>query len=700
MKPTRWPRRLLDGLGQQRKSRGLLWTLLVLLVGGLLALLVWLAGRYENTAAQERMETYASDLAAQMRNGLTRNLRSLQALPAERAAWQLQAHELLQLRREMVRIEWRDTELDVRLSSDSPYRQPAFGLFKRDLSQADVGLACSAAQRFKAPAYSTSYFVPQADGIGLELMDLCLPVSLAGQPAGFTVATYVLNDLLSEVLGEQLTRGHAASFTEADGTRLALYGSAGQGSKLYAAQQLVDLPGNTLVLRLESRQSTAAFFPNVLTALVTTMTLALCAVLALLVRDMRRRLKVERDLAEALAFRKAMENSLKTGLRARDLEGRITYVNPAFCQMVGVQAEDLLNHSATPAPYWPPELANVYLDRQTFRQTNNALPRGGHESVFMRSDGTRFPVLIIEAPLINAAGKHTGWMSAILDLSEQKRAEELSRASQDRLQATARLAMVGEMASLLSHELNQPLAAISSYANGCLNLLRTAQEAGQAPTAEQRRLTDDLEMALRRTAEQAGRAGRVIKSVRDFVRRREHRREAVKPADLMDAVMPLVDLQARKLGVQVMISAEPGCPDVWCDRAMVEQVLLNLARNGMQAMQRPLAGLERVLSLRVGHHQTVPRWVVFSVADMGEGVAGEAAERLFTPFFTTKEEGMGLGLSLCRTVVEQHGGVLSFEANEPRGTIFTFTLPAAFPDELPPAPHAGRQSARTAPVLQ
>ena len=672
--------RQLDRLAQWRKSRSFLWALLVLLVGSSLVLLIWLAGRYESSAAQDRIEAYTADLATQMRQGMSRNLRSLQAMQPERAEpWLVHAQEMLQQRRELIRLEWRDTELRVLLASDSPYRPPAFEMFQRSLSAADVGLACRAAQRFNAPAYANSYFVPQSDGMGLELMDVCLPLMAAGQLMGYTVATYALNDVLAELLGAQLTRGHAAAFTEADGTRLAMYGSAGSGRQLFAAQQLVDLPGNTLVLRLESRQGTADLFPNLLTALVTAMTLALLVVLLMLVRDMRRRLKVERDLAEALAFRKAMENSLNTGLRARDLDGRITYVNPAFCQMVGVRAEELLQHSASPAPYWPPELANVYQDRQTFRLANKALPRGGHESVFMRSDGTRFPVLIIEAPLINALGKHTGWMSAVLDLSEQKRAEEVSRASQDRLQATARLAMVGEMASLLSHELNQPLAAISSYANGSLNVLRDAQGEMLPNSPEQRRLNSDLDMALRRIAEQAGRAGKVIKSVHDFVRRREQKREAVRPMDLIDAIMPLVGLQARKLGVRVVISAEPGCPDVQCDPIMVEQVLLNLARNGMQAMQPgPAQASDRVLNLRV--QRSGKDRVEFSVADVGEGIADEVASQLFTPFFTTKEEGMGLGLSLCRTVVEQHGSTLSFKPQLPRGTVFTFTLPVAVTD--------------------
>ena len=513
-----------------------------------------------------------------------------------------------------------------------------------------------------------------------------MPIMSAGRLVGYAVATYGLHDVLGELVGKQLARGHSLAFTEADGTRLALYGAALRGSRIYVAQQLLDLPGNTLVLRLDSRQGSPAFFPNVLAALVTAISLALMGVLFLLARDMRRRLKVENDLGEALAFRKAMEDSVLTGLRARDLTGRITYVNPAFCQMVGIQARDLLNQSF-PSPYWPPELAEAYLHRQTIRLAGNNLPTEGHESVFMRPDGTRFPVLIMEAPLINAVGKHTGWMSAILDVSEQRRVEELSRASQDRLQATARLAMMGEMASLLSHELNQPLAAISSYATGSLNLLKYQSDGDGADGAlpaiqllnqSSNHLSRDLQLAMGRIAEQAERAGKVIKSVHDFVRRRNQVREAVEPRALLDAIMPLVSLQARKLYVTLVIEVDAACAPVLCDRTMVEQVLLNLSRNGMQAMHTAGAAA-RILTLQVrpAVPHTLSSWVEFVVTDRGEGISPEVAAKLFTPFFTTKKEGMGLGLSLCRTVIEQHGGVLGFEAAQPRGTIFSFTLPVA-----------------------
>lgn len=657
--------------------------MLGILVFAMLATLVWLAGRYEASQVQSRLERDTADAVSDIRVALTRNLQSLQALNAGEPgdlAWEVEATELLRNRRELVRIEWRDANLRVRTHAQSPYRPVAWDLRLRDGSQSDAGIACANARRLSSPAYSSSYFQPYGDGLGSEMMELCLPLTSGGRTTGFLVATYSLQDMLLNLVAPSLTRNQEASFTEADGTRLAVLGAARRGSRMFMAQQLLDLSGTTLVLRMDAWHTAPSLFPNVLTALVTAMSIALVSVMVVLVRDNRRRLSAERDLAEALAFRKAMEDSLVTGLRARDLEGRITYVNPAFCAMVGFSAQELLGQSVT-APYWPPERVEEYRQRQAIRFAGSIPPREGFESEFMRKDGTRFPVLIIEAPLINALGQHTGWMSAFLDISEQRRVEELSRASQERLQATARLATVGEMASLLSHELNQPLAAISSYATGSINLLEAsaAAAAQDAPAARAGQL-DDVRMAVQHIARQTERAGKVIKSVHDFVRRRDQAREAVQAQELLDAILPLVSLQARKLGVRVNTSVEANLPPVLCDRTMVEQVLLNLARNAMQAMDDPSLP-RRVLDLRVRRAASNQHsgWVEFAVMDVGTGIAADVAEKLFTPFFTTRTEGMGLGLSLCRTVIEQHGGYLGFAPHEPRGTVFTFTLPAATP---------------------
>ncbi|MBK7990025.1 MAG: PAS domain S-box protein [Comamonadaceae bacterium] len=639
-------------------------------------MLVWLAGRYEISQVQERLERDTADAVSDIRSALTRNVQALQSLYAGSptpGSWSVDAASMLHEHREWSRLEWRDPGLALLAGVDSPFRAPVFDRMGRDNARADIAQACLTARKYNGPAYSASYFVPQSDGLGMEVMEMCMPLVTAGRLSGYVVATYSLQGILSEMIGQAYTRSQEVSFTEADGTRLALHGSVRRGNRVFTAQQLLDLPGNTLVLRMDGWRSAPDLFPNVLTALVTAMSIALVSVLVLLRNDMRRRQKAERDLADALAFRKAMEDSLVTGLRARDLQGRTTYVNPAFCEMVGFSAGELLGRGS-PAPYWPPELADEYQQRQAIRLEHNHAPaREGFESMFMRKDGRRFPVLIIEAPLINVLGRQTGWMSALLDISEQRRVEELQRASQERLQATARLATVGEMASLLSHELNQPLAAIASYATGSLNLLQDTAPGLEPGLAK----GSDLQLALRRIAEQAERAGKVIRSVHDFVRRRDQLREEVSPNALLNDIMPLVSLQARKLQVRVRVEVDDGLPDVLCDRIMVEQVLLNLARNAMQAMDLPDLR-DRPLEFRVRRAASAEgnRWLEFSVADGGAGIPGEVARQLFTPFFTTKTEGMGLGLSLCRTVVEQHGGYLDFVPNTPSGTVFRFTLPA------------------------
>ena len=649
--------------------RWALWFALVLVVVGLLATLVWLARGHEIEQTQRDLDRDNADAAQVLRQRLARNLQDLHGLAATHAdpiSWWTGATQLLHEHREWMRLQWHDAALNLRAVADSPF-YPALAPPPPDGSThhpSDIANLCGQASKLGAAAYAPSRFVPRAGGLGEEVLELCLPVRQGAQLQGYVVATHTLDGMLA-LLPSSLTRGQSVGFTELDGTRLAMQGVPRRGARVFVAQQVIDLPGAPIVLRLEGSRQLPDVFPNVLTALVTGLSIALITVLVLLARDFRARQQAEGELAQALAFRKAMEDSLVTGLRARDLEGRITYVNPAFCAMVGFAADELIGQS-NPVPYWPPEMAQDYAARQVQRLSGLSPVREGVESVFMRKDGTRFPVLIYEAPLITTVGKHTGWMSAVLDMTAQRRAEELSRASQERLQASARLATVGEMASLMSHELNQPLAVISSYATGSLNLLQ--QPAGDAATLH------DVRTALSRIAEQAGRAGKVIHSVRDLVRQRSTSRQAVAPRVLFDAVLPLVQLQARKLGATVHVDVPADLPAVWCEATMIEQVLLNLARNGLQAMAEAPAPRLLRLQARLGPAHTA---VEFVVADSGEGISDDVAAQLFTPFFTTKDEGMGLGLSLCRTVVEQHGSALQHQPQTPRGTVFRFTLPVA-----------------------
>ena len=670
---------------RRRWRRALLWGLLIVLLAVAQGLLVFLVLDYEASRAQDRTDAVAAGAADEARQAMARTLQSLQLLVwADRAddAWRRDATELLRQRRDILRIERRDAAFRVVDAVQAPYAAGLFGTLPRESQSIDAEAACAAATRSGTPSFSRSYYTPLAGGTGLEALDLCIP--LAAPDRGSLVAVFSLPAVLEAALAADGSRNHELSFVEGDGARLARAGAV-RGMGIYRAERVVDLAGANLILRADSAEGRPHLIPNLSVALVFGLSLALMALVLLLARDVRRRAAAEERLADALAFRKAMEDSLVTGLRARDLGGRITYVNPAFCRMVGFGADELL--AAGTPPYWPPERVEEYTQRQAQRLGGAAAPAalsaGGHaqvgyETVFMRQNGERFPVLLYEAPLVDSQGRHAGWMSAAVDLSEQRRIEEVSRQQQERLQATARLATVGEMASLLSHELNQPLAAIASYANGSLNLLDPAAAPEGAEVAAADRAM--LRQAMQRIAEQAERAGRTIKSVHDFVRRREQAQEAQSAQQLIDAVLPLVRLQARKSGTRIDVDCPDPAPRVWADRTMIEQVLLNLARNGIQSMETeataPDARVLRVEVRTIAGHEGRGDWVEFSVRDAGPGIAPEVVPRLFTPFFTTRSEGMGLGLSLCRTVIEQHGGVLDFDSG-PRGTAFRFTLRAA-----------------------
>jgi len=222
---------------------------------------------------------------------------------------------------------------------------------------------------------------------------------------------------------------------------------------------------------------------------------------------------------------------------------------------------------------------------------------------------------------------------------------------------------MGEMASTLAHELNQPLAAIASYNSGCLNLLERAEcQPG------------DIRPALEKLGVQAQRAGRIIRRVHDFVRKSEPRRAPCQLAEVIEDCLGFVEADARKHQVRIECSI-PEIPPIPADRLMLEQVLLNLIRNGMEAMASTPEH-QRKLHIAISLDAAELR---VSVTDQGSGIAPEIRDKLFTAFFTTKPEGMGVGLSICRSIIEFHRGRLWAEDNplsaNGSGTIFTFTLP-------------------------
>ena len=252
-------------------------------------------------------------------------------------------------------------------------------------------------------------------------------------------------------------------------------------------------------------------------------------------------------------------------------------------------------------------------------------------------------------------------MASVLNITERKRLEERERRQADTMAHHSRLTMLGEVASTLAHELNQPLSAITSYNAGVLNALQRHAE------------PDPLLLgALQRLGEQAAHAGRIVKRIREFLTRREPQREQ---GDINQIVRAAVDLQRRDMtrhGVSLALQLDSSLPPVLVDPILIEQVAANLVRNACDALgTKPGVRLLQVMTALAPDG----RFVKVQVSDNGPGLGGQTIETLCAPFFSTKAEGMGMGLAICRSIVELHYGALDAEEAPGGGAVFSFTVP-------------------------
>ena len=489
---------------------------------------------------------------------------------------------------------------------------------------------------------------------------LAVPVFAERKLTGMLVVSYSINAMLGNLVPWWFAEKYRVVVIDDNDVQFAAKSNI-EGTPNLSYELPFEPPGYGLIIRVTSYQSPGNPLQRLLAAAILILASGIFWSLWI-VRDlMKKRALTEEALRTEHALRSAMEDSLTIGMRARDLDGRIIYVNPALCRMTGYASEELVGRSP-PMPYWVPE---QYEETMAMHQVVMAgeAPPVGFEITFRRKDGEHFQALVYEAPLIDSNGRQTGWMASVLDVTERRRAEELARQQQEQLQFTSRLVTMGEMASTLAHELNQPLAAIASYNTGCLNLLanKTVDCA-------------DIREALEKLGVQAQRAGRIIRRVHDFVRKSEPKRAPCALREVVDDCVGFVEAEMRKHRVRIE-NTRPALPPVLADRLMLEQVLLNLIRNGVEAMS---ATPENMRVLRISAIAGDGE-VIVSVADNGCGIAPEVREKLFTAFFSTKPEGMGVGLSICRSIIEFHRGRLWAEDN-PRsptgaGTIFKFTLP-------------------------
>lgn len=507
------------------------------------------------------------------------------------------------------------------------------------------------------PSFSEAYAVIDNQAH----FEVHVPIFEGGRHLGTVVGVYSVNELLANQIPWWFSERYRVAVVNSLGTEIAAKSKVSPLSTL-AYEIPFEPPGHGLDLQITAYKSEVRWVSMLLMGSLLVLAAAIVWSMWQLRRHMHRRQAAEQALRSEHAFRKAMEDSLNTGMRARDLNGRINYVNPAFCRMVGWRAEELVG-LMPPMPYWAPEsLERTYEVHQMI--LGGHAPPQGVEIRLMRRNGERFDALLLEAPLIDADGQHIGWMGSVVDVTEQKRAQEFAREQQERLQATSRLVTMGEMASTLAHELNQPLAAISSYNTGCLNMLQHGQLS-----------EDELTGILQKVGKQAQRAGQIIRRVHAFVRRSEPKFEAVDINAILREAVGLVEPDAQRRNVVIDLNLADALPVVFADPVMVEQVAVNLIRNGMDAMTETDRA-ERRLEITTTEDDGS---IVFSVADRGRGIPPEVAEKLFAPFFTTKAEGMGIGLNICRSIAELHHGRLSFEDRPGGGTIFHVSLPVHTP---------------------
>jgi PAS domain S-box-containing protein len=656
------------------------------------------------------------------------------------------------------------------------------------------------------------YLQRNASPEGNPLLQLHIPLVSRGQFAGVVLAEYSVDGLYRYGVPAEVSARYAVSLLDSKGT--ALVGSS--IPKRNPATQILpwsnqaneyEIPvspvGNGLILRAQAYRTSLGVIGSGLFWLVCVLSVMTAWMLIGNWRHTRRRMQAQQALISETNFRRAMENSMPTGMRALDLQGRITYVNAAFCQMTGWSEVELVGRTA-PFPYWPEEdleLLNARLDDEL----NGRVTPSGIQVRVKRKDKTVFDARMYVSPLIDARGHQTGWMTSMTDITEPNRvreqlyasyerfttvlealdasvavapigtdellfankmyrlwfndqssglvrlavraglpprlpsdessdnvdslvgmptgtlpdidtesaeiyveelgkwlevrtryltwvdgrlaqmviatditprrlAEEQAAAQTERAQTASRLITMGEMASSVAHELNQPLTAINNYCNGMVSRIKSHQ------------ITEgDLLAALEKTGRQAQRAGQIIQRIRAFVKRSEPNWVLSDVGIMVDEAVELAEIELRRSNVRLTYHVAYDLPHLLVDPILIEQVLVNLLKNAAESIvQAHRPADERRIEMTVEPVVAEGKPMVeFSVRDTGRGIAPDVMERLYEAFFTTKAEGMGIGLSLCRSIVESHQGRMRAEnlynGTEVAGCCFSFWIPLPEP---------------------
>lgn len=382
-------------------------------------------------------------------------------------------------------------------------------------------------------------------------------------------------------------------------------------------------------------------------------------------RDITSAVSQRHALKEAESLLHAIISSVPVALIVIDEQGRITSFSEMAESMFGYRETDVIGRNVNmlmPEPYHSGH--DGYLQR--FLDTGEKRIIGiGRVVEAVRSDGSVFPIeLSVGEADVEGHRAFTGF---IRDLTKQVEAEAQLQQVQSELHHAARLNAVGTLASALAHELNQPLTAIANYISAGRDMIEGDPQNNR----------EMLHVALEEAASEAVRAGQIVRRLRDFVARGELDTRVLPLANLINDAAVLGLVGARESGVSWSIDIEPGIGSVLADRVQIQQVVINIMRNAIEAMESSL-----IRELRITARAIDSKTVEVSVADSGPGIDPAVQEQLFKPFTSTKGRGMGMGLSICRSIVEAHGGSLLAEPGETGGTVFRFTLMRALQEDL------------------
>ena len=677
-------------------------------------------------------------------------------------------------------------------SDDTPATLPTAG------KNGPPEVAFKAARTQRQPVYSSAF----VDAFGNAVFQVQVPLLERSGFAGVLIAEYSIESLMRRQVPKEVSTRHAITLLDDHGHVFASTITPMPGAKAAHPSIVYQLPlapaANGLILRGQGYRTSIGLISNTLFWMVAALSVLTVWMLLGTWRHMRRRLQMQSALISETNFRRAMENSMLTGMRAMDTEGRITYVNPAFCAMTGFSEAELVGRKP-PLPYWPPDRLeeNARLLQQ---ELHGRSPAGGIEVKVMRKDGSLYDARMYVSPLIDPKGVQTGWMTSMTNITDAKRirdqlsasherfttvlegldaavsvlsvhqgellfanrsyrlwfgadsqghallagaeagtpylaeiddtvdnfgglptqelteagsdsrevfieplqkwfevrarylqwtdgrlaqmliatditarrsAEALAASQAEKAQVTSRLVTMGEMASSVAHELNQPLTAITNYCNGIITRVNNNAIA-----------KDDLIAALEKTSRQAQRAGQIIHRIRAFVKRSEPQRQRAHAHSIVEDAVDLAGIELRRRNVAIHTYVAQRLPPLLVDPILIEQVVLNLLKNAAEAIDNArLPPARRNIELRVVPRHTDEEGDVieFSVTDMGPGLAPEVIARMYEAFFSTKTDGLGIGLSLCRSIIESHRGRIKaqnlYNGDTPTGCRFSFTLP-------------------------